>query len=269
LVKKLIKDSNPDAIVHFAAESHVDNSISGPAPFIQTNLVGTYILLENAKEYYLKLEREKAQNFKFIHISTDEVYGSLTKDEKPFSKSTLYAPNSPYSATKAGSDHLARAWFETYGLPVIITNCSNNYGANQHEEKLIPKTIINALKGEDIPIYGKGENIRDWIYVEDHIDGIILALEKGVAGNKYLFGGDNELRNVDLVHRICEILKEKTGTEHKKQIKFVVDRLGHDYRYAINSEDSKKELGYSNKFDFDTAIRKTIDWYIEKHKNKS
>lgn len=266
-VKKLINESDPDGIIHFAAESHVDNSISGPSPFIQTNLVGTYNLLESAREYYFKINREKARDFKFIHVSTDEVYGSLTKDEKPFSRSTSYAPNSPYSATKAGSDHLARAWYETYGLPVIITNCSNNYGPNQHPEKLIPKTIVHALEGKDIPIYGKGENIRDWIYVEDHVDGVLLSYEKGHAGYKYLFGGDNEIRNIDLVHKTCEILHEKTGKEYKNQIKFVVDRLGHDYRYAINSNDSKKELGFSNKFDFDTALRKTIDWYIEKYKN--
>jgi dTDP-glucose 4,6-dehydratase len=266
-VKKLINESDPDGIFHFAAESHVDNSISGPSPFIQTNLVGTYNLLESAREYYFKINREKARDFKFIHVSTDEVYGSLTKDEKPFSRSTSYAPNSPYSATKAGSDHLARAWHETYGLPVIITNCSNNYGPNQHPEKLIPKTIVHALEGKDIPIYGKGENIRDWIYVEDHVDGVLLSYEKGHAGYKYLFGGDNEIRNIDLVHKTCEILHEKTGKEYKNQIKFVVDRLGHDYRYAINSNDSKKELGFSNKFDFDTALRKTIDWYIEKYKN--
>jgi len=269
LVTKLIQEYTPKGIINFAAESHVDNSISGPAPFVQTNVIGTFNLLDCSLNYYNSLERSEAENFKFIQISTDEVYGSLTKDEPAFTSRTQYAPNSPYSATKASADHLARAWYETYGLPVIVTNCSNNYGPNQHAEKLIPKVITNALTGKDIPIYAKGENIRDWIYVEDHADGIMLALEKGIAGKKYLFGGDKELKNIEVVDKICKILEEKTGINARGQIKYVTDRLGHDYRYAINSEESKHELGFIQKHSFDDAIKNTINWYISSNNSLS
>ena len=262
IVTQLLSLDNPSALINFAAESHVDNSISSPSEFIDTNIYGTYNLLNCALKYYRKMKL--GAKFKYIQISTDEVFGSLTKDAESFSHTTPYAPNSPYSASKASADHLARAWHETYDLPVIITNCSNNYGPYQHEEKLIPKVIINALKGIDIPVYGKGENIRDWIYVEDHVDGIFLALEKGSIGKNYLFGGDCELKNINVVHKICSILKEKTGLSYSKQIKFVTDRAGHDYRYAIDSSVAKQELGFKQLYSFDDAIRNTINWYISR-----
>lgn len=264
LVPKLFSDLKPVAIINFAAESHVDNSILGPKPFIDTNIVGTFNLLNSAKNYLNSLDSDSASKFRFVHISTDEVYGSLLLEESKFSRRSHYAPNSPYSASKAASDLLARAWFETYGVPVIITNCSNNYGPFQHEEKLIPKVITKALAGENIPIYGKGENIRDWIYVEDHAEAILLALEKGIVGQKYLFGGDNEMRNIDLVNHICDILQDKTGIDHKKQIKFVIDRQGHDFRYAIDSSEAKTELGFNQSRDFSSLLEKTVDWYMEK-----
>lgn len=267
LVSDLLSKHRPQALINFAAESHVDNSISGPAPFVETNLVGTFNLLKNSLDYFNSLANEEKEKFRFIHISTDEVYGTLGPNDAPFNTSTPYAPNSPYSATKAGSDHLAKAWFETYKLPVIITNCSNNYGPFQHPEKLIPKTITKALAGEEIPVYSRGENIRDWIYVEDHCDGIILALQNGRPGDKYLFGGDSEMRNIDVVNLICDILQEKTGIDHKKQIRFVEDRPGHDFRYAIDSGASKQELGFFTKHNFEVGIRSTIDWYYHKLKN--
>lgn len=261
-IKKILKDTMPSAVINFAAETHVDNSISSPKEFIDSNIYGTYNLLNCSLAYFKSLGEET--KFRFIQISTDEVFGSLTKEEQAFSHKTPYSPNSPYSASKAAADHLARAWHETYGLPVIITNCSNNYGPYQHEEKLIPKTITNAILGQDIPIYGKGENIRDWIYVEDHVQGVFLALENGQIGRSYLFGGDCEMKNIDLVRKICSILEEKTGKNYSKQIKFVTDRAGHDFRYAIDSSYAKKELGFTHQYNFDSAIRNTIDWYINK-----
>ncbi len=265
-IKRIFKEAKPDAIINFAAETHVDNSILSPKEFIDSNIYGTYNLLNCSLEYLKTLKNDN--EFKYIQISTDEVFGSLTKEEPSFSNKTPYSPNSPYSASKAASDHLVRAWHETYGLPVIITNCSNNYGPFQHEEKLIPKTITNAILGHDIPVYGKGENIRDWIYVEDHVNGIFLALEKGIIGRSYLFGGDCELRNIEVVKKICLILAQKTGKDHTKQIKFVTDRAGHDFRYAIDSSQANKELGFIHQHSFDESLSETIDWYINKVQNK-
>ncbi len=263
IANELLEKYNPRAIINFAAESHVDNSISGPAPFIETNIYGTFNLLNSSLKYFKNLSKNEAEKFRFVHISTDEVYGSLKPNDLAFSRSTAYAPNSPYSASKASSDHLCRAWFETYNLPVIITNCSNNYGPFQHVEKLIPKIITNALNGLDIPIYGNGENIRDWIYVEDHVDGVILALEHGVPGEKYLFGGNKELQNIDVAYRICDILKKKTGVDYGNQIKFVTDRLGHDFRYAIDNRESERDLGFKPSHTFDIALEKTVNWYMK------
>ncbi len=263
IVRELLNKYNPTSIVNFAAESHVDNSISGPAEFITTNINGTFNLLNLSLQYFKNLPENHANKFRFIHISTDEVYGSLNYTDPAFSSSTPYAPNSPYSASKASSDHLCRAWFETYQLPVIITNCSNNFGPFQHTEKLIPKIISNAINGLEIPIYGNGKNIRDWIYVEDHVDGIFLALQNGKSGKKYLFGGNNELRNIDVAYKICDILEKKNNIAYRKQIKFVKDRPGHDFRYAIDNSEVSKELGFKPSYIFDTALEETINWYIK------
>lgn len=266
IIKTIFDTHKPDAVIHFAAESHVDNSISAPEVFIQTNVMGTYHLLEGARNYWNNINRP--DHFRFIHISTDEVYGELEFDSTDkFSETTSYAPNSPYSASKAGSDHLARAWFHTYQLPVIITNCSNNYGLHQHPEKLIPNMITHALAGKKLPVYGQGLNIRDWIYVGDHCRGIALTLEKGTIGSSYCFGGNSERRNIDLVTRICEILDELKprldGQSYKEQISFVTDRAGHDKRYAIDDTKARNELGYQTNTSFEERLRYTVEWFVD------
>ncbi len=259
-VEHVLQLHKPRAIINFAAESHVDNSISGPAPFIQTNIVGTFALLESARKYWHTTTMN--ENFRFLHVSTDEVYGSLGEHSPKFIEDSPYSPNSPYAASKASSDHLVRSWYETYKLPCIITNCSNNFGPRQHPEKLVPKTILAALNGFDIIVYGDGKNIRDWIYVEDHVDGIFLALNKGSPGEKYLFGGDNEIRNIDLVHMICNIISSKINFSPLEKVKFVTDRPGHDFRYAIDASKARNEIGFSNNTDFNKSLDITIEWYM-------
>lgn len=269
-VERAFKEFSPDGILHLAAESHVDRSIDGPGEFIQTNIIGTYTLLQVALEYYRSLEGEKKEAFRFLHVSTDEVFGSLGPDDAGFSEVTPYDPHSPYSASKAASDHLVRAWADTYGLPVLITNCSNNYGPFQFPEKLIPVVILKALKGEPIPVYGQGENIRDWLYVRDHATAIYTVFEKGNLGETYTVGGDNEQRNIDLVRSICEILDEvrprEAGQKYEELIQFVTDRPGHDMRYAIDASKILNELGWSPAEDHNSGMRKTIQWYLD-HEN--
>ena len=264
LVSEILQKFDIDILVNFAAESHVDNSISNPESFIKTNINGTFALLNSALKYWQNLHSDN--DFKFIHISTDEVYGSLTLDEPRFSENNKYQPNSPYSASKAASDHLVRAWFETYKLPTIITNCSNNFGARQHSEKFIPTVIRSCLSGQNIPIYGNGKNIRDWIYVDDHCFGIELAIDKGKLGESYCFGGDAERQNIDIANQICVILdkiKPKSdGISYQKQIQFVEDRKGHDFRYAIDSSKAKKELGFAIKGSFEQKLKTTIEHYL-------
>jgi len=262
LVSKLFNDHQFDGVVHFAAESHVDRSIDGPAEFVQTNIVGTLNLLEQSREYFNK---EEKSNFRFLHVSTDEVYGTLG-DKGKFFESTPYDPSSPYSASKAGSDHLARAWHRTYGLPVLVTNCSNNYGAYQFPEKLIPLMIINCLHRKPLPVYGKGENVRDWLFVTDHCEAIHTVLTSGQVGETYNIGGNNEIKNIDVVLTICSLLDEMSpredGSKYSKLITYVQDRPGHDFRYAIDATKINQELGWSPKESFETGIRKTIDWYL-------
>lgn len=266
LIHNLLIDYKIDYVVNFAAESHVDNSIKSADEFIQTNINGTFSMLQAAKNYYQDLQGQKKDDFRFLHVSTDEVYGSLQDGDPAFTEENKYLPNSPYSSSKAASDHLVRAWNETYKLPTIITNCSNNYGANQHEEKLIPKMITNALKGEDLTIYGNGKNIRDWIYVEDHCHGIELALTKGRVSETYCLGGECEMRNNEIVDKICEILdnlKPKSdGSSYKSQIKFIEDRQGHDYRYAISNAKSKKELGFEVSKSFTDNLTGIIEKFL-------
>jgi len=262
----------PDAVMHLAAESHVDRSISGPAAFIETNIVGTYTLLEAAREYWLSLDESARVAFRFHHISTDEVYGDLPHpDEHPeisalplFTEKTAYAPSSPYSASKASSDHLVRAWRRTYGLPTIITNCSNNYGPYHFPEKLIPLVILNALEGKSLPIYGKGNQIRDWLYVEDHARALHLDVTKGQPGENYNIGGYNEKQNLDVVSTICELLDEivPKNTSYSEQIIYVADRPGHDLRYAIDASKISAELGWKPQETFESGIRKTVEWYL-------
>ena len=261
LIDKLFLKHKFESIIHFAAESHVDRSIDGPIDFIKTNLVGTFTLLEAAKKYY---NHSNNKNFRFLHISTDEVYGSLNDDEK-FIETSPYDPSSPYSASKAGSDHLVRAWNRTFGLPILITNCSNNYGPYQFPEKLIPLIIINCLKNKPLPVYGKGYNVRDWLYVEDHCKAIHKVLQNGKIGETYNIGGNNEIKNIDVVLNICKILDEIKPMNNKKYsdlIKFVKDRPGHDYRYAINANKIKNNLGWKPLESFHSGIRKTIKWYL-------
>ena len=262
-LQKAVIDSNPDLIFHLAAESHVDRSIDSPRQFIDTNIIGTFNLLQSALKHYRNLAKERGKSFKLIHVSTDEVFGSLGKD-KYFDEKTPYNPNSPYSSTKAASDHLAKAWANTYGLPVLVTNCSNNFGPRQFPEKLIPLTITNALKNKSIPIFGKGENIRDWLYVEDHIDALLLVAEKGLNGSSYCIGGGQEITNIELVESICEILNilKPTNSSYRDLIKFVEDRPGHDFRYSINPSKIIKELGWKIKYPFKTAIETTVKWYL-------
>ena len=258
----------PDAILHLAAETHVDRSIDSPAAFIETNIIGTYTLLESTRQYWSALPGARQETFRFHHISTDEVYGDLTEDDCPFEETTAYAPSSPYSASKASSDHLVRAWQRTYQLPVLITNCSNNYGPFQFPEKLIPLTIINALAGKPLPIYGQGLQIRDWLYVEDHAQALYQVLTRGRIGETYNIGGHDELRNIDVVKTICSILNETlpvkpAGIENFEQlITFVAERPGHDKRYAINAHKIEQELSWRPRESFASGIRKTIKWYL-------
>ena len=264
-VNKVFAQYNPDTVVHFAAESHVDRSILGPAEFVQTNIIGTFNLLEACRKNWSNSLLKK--NKLFHHVSTDEVYGSLSlNDTNLFTEMTPYAPHSPYSASKASSDHLVRAYYHTYGIPIKNTNCSNNYGPYQFPEKLIPLMILNALNNKPLPVYGKGENIRDWIYVEDHCEAIWTVIQKGVIGETYNIGGNNEWKNIDIVNKICDILAEelkKDPIEFKKLMTFVKDRPGHDLRYAIDSTKIKSELHWQPRETFETGLRKTIKWYLD------
>ncbi|MBK3732884.1 dTDP-glucose 4,6-dehydratase [Azospirillum brasilense] len=263
-LRRVFAEHQPDAVMHLAAESHVDRSIDGPGEFIQTNVVGTFRLLEAARGYWTSLPAEKRAAFRFHHISTDEVFGTLG-DDGFFTETTSYSPNSPYSASKASSDHLVRAWHETYGLPVVLTNCSNNYGPYHFPEKLIPLMILKGLKGEPLPVYGKGDNIRDWLYVEDHARALRLVLDKGVIGESYNIGGYNERTNLDVVRTLCALLDElaPAGAPHDRLITFVADRPGHDKRYAIDASKITRELGWTPQETFETGLRKTVEWYLE------
>ena len=261
-----INKFEPDYIIHLAAESHVDRSIDGPFAFLQTNIIGTYNLLQAALVYYRGLKGEKRDLFRFHHVSTDEVYGTLGA-EGLFREDTPYQPNSPYSASKASSDHLVRAWQETYKLPVTISNCSNNYGPFQFPEKLIPLMVINALEGKDLPVYGKGENIRDWLYVDDHVTGILAVVTKAEIGQCYNIGGSAERMNIDVVNNICALMDElvpgSSNKPHEKLINFVTDRPGHDLRYAIDSSKIQNELGWAPQENFESGLRKTVQWYLD------
>jgi dTDP-glucose 4,6-dehydratase len=263
-VARVLRAHQPDAVMHLAAESHVDRSIEGPAEFIQTNVVGTFRLLEGALEYWRGLPQGKREAFRFHHISTDEVYGTLGPTGY-FTETTPYAPNSPYSASKAGSDHLVRAWHHTYGLPVVVTNCSNNYGPYQFPEKLIPLMILNALEGKPLPVYGKGENVRDWLFVDDHVRALLLVLEKGRLGEEYNVGGNSEKKNIDVVREICALLDAlaPAGKPHDRLITYVTDRPGHDARYAIDASKIARELGWAPRETFATGLRKTVQWYLD------
>ena len=262
LVKRLLEEHRPRAIVHFAAESHVDRSISGPAEFVQTNVVGTFCLLEEAKEYW----RQAGGGFRFLHVSTDEVYGTLGPDDPAFTESTPFAPNSPYAASKAAADHMVRAYHHTYGLPTLTTNCSNNYGPFQFPEKLIPLMIQQALAGKPLPVYGDGQNVRDWLYVLDHCEGVRAVLERGRLGETYNIGGNSERRNIDLVNTLCGLLDElrpRRQGRYAELISFVKDRPGHDRRYAIDASKMRRELGWRPAESFETGLRKTVQWYLE------
>ncbi|MCO8114716.1 dTDP-glucose 4,6-dehydratase [Acinetobacter lwoffii] len=265
-ITKAIEAFQPDAIMHLAAESHVDRSIDGPAAFIQTNIVGTYTLLEAARKYWMSLEPKAQQKFRFHHISTDEVYGDLEGTTDLFTETTSYAPSSPYSASKASSDHLVRAWHRTYGLPVIVTNCSNNYGPYHFPEKLIPLVILNALDAKPLPVYGNGQQIRDWLFVEDHARALYKVVTEGVVGETYNVGGHNEKQNIEVVKTICKILDElkpqANGQTYESLITFVKDRPGHDLRYAIDATKIQNELGWTPTETFETGIRKTVEWYL-------
>jgi len=270
LVRKLLNENRPSAIVNFAAESHVDRSIDGPEDFIQTNVVGTFHLLEEVRRYWKSLRGEQKEDFRFLHVSTDEVYGSLGADDPSFHEQTPYAPNSPYSASKAASDHLVRAYHHTYGLPTLTTNCSNNYGPRQFPEKLIPLIILDALKGKPLPIYGDGLNVRDWLYVEDHCKALQLVLQRGRVGEIYNIGGHREKTNLEVVKTLCKMLDkicpDSPYLPHASLITFIKDRPGHDRRYAINSSKIEKELGWRPKETFETGLEKTIRWYLENSK---
>ena len=265
-LKSLLQKHKPRAIVHFAAESHVDRSISGPAPFVQTNVVGTFSLLEEAVIHWKSLPANEARHFRFLHVSTDEVYGSLGPDDPSFRETNPYAPNSPYAASKAAADHLVRAYHHTYGLPTLTTNCSNNYGPYQFPEKLIPLTIRNALAGETLPVYGDGANVRDWLYVLDHCAAVHAVLERGTLGATYNIGGNGEKRNIDLVGAVCALLDElqprKSG-KYGELISFVKDRPGHDRRYAMDATKIARELGWHPGETFGSGLRKTVQWYLE------
>ncbi len=267
LVSNLLKKHDVRAVIHFAAESHVDRSIHGPRDFIETNIVGTYHLLESVRSYWKDLDKPFQKTFRFLHISTDEVYGSLDENAPAFTENHPYEPNSPYSASKAASDHLVRAWFQTYGLPVLTTNCSNNYGSYQFPEKLIPLCILNALNNKPLPIYGDGKQIRDWVYVKDHCSAIRKVLSQGKIGETYNIGGWNEKTNLEVIETLCAVLDElkpkSDGKSYIDQITFVKDRPGHDRRYAIDASKLERELGWKPQETFETGIRKTVLWYLE------
>jgi dTDP-glucose 4,6-dehydratase len=266
LVRQLLEKHLPAAIVHFAAESHVDRSIRGPDDFIQTNIHGTFAVLEEARAYWSTLPQEEQARFRFLHVSTDEVYGSLGSEDPPFRETTPYAPNSPYAASKAASDHLARAYHHTYGLPTLTTNCSNNYGRFQFPEKLIPLMILNARDGKPLPVYGDGKNVRDWLYVDDHCEAIALVLQRGRPGETYNIGGHNEKPNLEIVHAICDLMDgmaPRAGVSRRGLITYVKDRPGHDRRYAMDASKIERELGWKPKETFETGLRKTVRWYLE------
>jgi dTDP-glucose 4,6-dehydratase len=265
-IKEVLKKHHPRAILHFAAESHVDRSIAGPAQFVQTNVVGTFCLLEEALAFWKSLDGAARERFRFLQVSTDEVYGSLGPDDAAFTETTPAAPNSPYAASKAAADHLVRAYRHTYGLPTLTTNCSNNYGPHQFPEKLIPLMIRSALAGKPLPVYGDGKNVRDWLYVEDHCDALRLVLERGRIGETYNIGGENEIANIDLVNTLCSLLdraKPRRQGRHSELIAFVTDRPGHDRRYAIDIAKIRRELGWQPKETFETGLKKTLAWYLE------
>lgn len=268
-INRVFQQYQPDIIMHLAAESHVDRSIDGPGAFIQTNLVGTYTLLEQARSYWTQLSEDKRSGFRFHHISTDEVYGDLEGTDDLFTETTAYAPSSPYSASKAGSDHLVRAWHRTYKLPTVVTNCSNNYGPYHFPEKLIPLVILNALEGKELPVYGKGNQIRDWLFVEDHARALVMVATRGKVGETYNIGGHNEKQNIDVVHLICDLLEElvpdkpKGIKNYKDLITFVKDRAGHDVRYAIDASKIFAEFGWKPQETFETGLRKTVQWYLD------
>jgi dTDP-glucose 4,6-dehydratase len=267
-LERVFREHAPTAVVHLAAESHVDRSIDEPGDFVRTNVDGTFTLLQAARRYWMSLPEARARSFRFLHVSTDEVFGSLGRDGL-FSETTPYDPSSPYSASKAASDHLVRAWHRTYALPCLITNCSNNYGPYQFPEKLIPLTILNALAGEAIPVYARGENVRDWLFVDDHADAILAVLARGRVGETYVVGGNNERANIDVVRRVCAILDEicpapdTTGGGRESLITFVEDRPGHDFRYAIDAAKLRRELGWSPTESFESGLRKTVRWYVD------
>lgn len=266
LVLALLRDEQVDAIMHLAAESHVDRSIDGPGAFVETNVVGTFRLLVAALEYWRSLEGPRRESFRFHHVSTDEVFGDLPFDESVFTEETPYAPSSPYSASKAASDHFVRAWHETYGLPVVLSNCSNNYGPFHFPEKLVPLVILNALEGKPLPVYGKGENVRDWLFVDDHARALELVMTRGRVGESYNIGGRAERTNLSVVETICDVLDRKRpleGRGRRDLITFVSDRPGHDRRYAIDPSKAERELGWLAQESFDTGIEKTIDWYLD------
>jgi dTDP-glucose 4,6-dehydratase len=266
-MRRVFAETRPEKVLHLAAESHVDRSIDGPGEFIATNVTGTFQLLQAALGYWKGLCGAARDGFRFVHVSTDEVFGSLGPTDPAFDESTAYDPHSPYSASKAASDHLARAWHDTYGLPVVVTNCSNNYGPYQFPEKLIPVVILKCLRGEAIPVYGQGENIRDWLYVDDHARALLAAAAQGAPGRTYCIGGDNERRNIDLVRALCALLDEfrprADGQPHASAISFVADRPGHDHRYAIDARRARTELGWAPQEDFQSGLRKTVRWYLD------
>ena len=264
-VERVFREHRPDAVMHLAAESHVDRSIEGPADFIQTNIVGTYTLLEVARAYWSEMEGDARDSFRFHHVSTDEVYGDLGAEDPRFTEDTPYAPSSPYSASKASSDHLVRAWYRTFGLPVLLTNCSNNYGPYQFPEKLIPLVILNALEGKELPIYGKGDNVRDWLYVEDHTRALLRVVADGQLGQSYNIGGRSEMTNLAIVKRLCMQLDELAPSPagpYERLIRFVADRQGHDRRYAIDDTRITQELGWQPEQSFESGLKETIKWYL-------
>jgi len=267
-IRRIFQEFRPDIVIHLAAESHVDRSIDGPSEFINTNIVGTFNLLEEAKSFWMSLDNNKKSSFRFLHVSTDEVFGDLKDKLEFFSEETSYNPSSPYSASKASSDHLVRAWNRTFGLPILITNCSNNYGPYQFPEKLIPHIIIKALEGKSLPIYGNGKQIRDWLYVDDHVNALLKVALEGKIGETYNIGGDNEIENIEVVTMLCKILddlapiKKKSINSYTDLIGFVKDRPGHDQRYAIDSSKIKTKLGWQQLENFETGLRKTVNWYL-------
>lgn len=267
-VHRIVQEYRPDSVLHLAAESHVDRSIDGPSAFIQTNVVGTSVLLEESRKYWQSLDNDAKEHFRFHHVSTDEVYGELDNSDPQFTETTPYAPNSPYAASKASSDHLVRAWQRTYGFPAVITNCSNNYGPYQFSEKLIPLIILNALEGKPLPVYGAGDQVRDWLYVDDHVRALYLVLTRGAIGETYNIGGHNEQRNIDVVRQICSLLEDLASEKpddvarYEDLITHVTDRPGHDRRYAIDASKIERDLRWKPEETFETGLRKTVEWYL-------